>query len=91
VRVAATFDEFVGDDVDATDRGIALLSANARDPHSRRAAAALLELVATQPDLVANAIAAGDRFRDAAVGVDLEAVTARRGSAAELLPFTRRP
>ena len=90
VRVAATFDEIVGDDAAATDRGLALVSAGARDPHSRRVAAALLELVATEADLVTSAIAAGDRFRDAAVGVDLQAVTSRRHGAAELLPFTRR-
>ena len=90
VRVAATFDELVGDDADAADRGLALVSASARDAHSRRAAGALLELVATEESLVADAIAAGDRFREAAVGLDLESVTGGRGGAGELLPFTRR-
>lgn len=90
VRIASTFDEIVGDDPAATDRGVALVSANARDPHSRRVVGSLLELVATEQDLVASAIAAGDRFREAAVGIDLEAVSAGRTSPAELLPFTRR-
>jgi hypothetical protein len=66
------------------------VSANARDPHSRRVVGSLLELVATEQDLVESAIAAGDRFREAAVGIDLEAVSAGRTSPAELLPFTRR-
>jgi hypothetical protein len=90
VRIAATFDELVGDDVDAADRGLALVSGAARDPHSRRAAAALLELVATESALVADAVAAGDRFREAAVGLDLESITATRGGPGELVPFTRR-
>lgn len=90
VRVAATFDEIVGDDAVAADRGLSLVSSAARDPHSRRAAAALLELVATEEGLVRDAIAAGDRFREAAVGLDLEAITASRGGAGELLPFARR-
>jgi hypothetical protein len=90
VRIASTFDEIVGDDPAATDRGVALVSGNARDPHSRRVVGSLLELVATDEDLVQSAIAAGDRFREAAVGIDLEAVSAGRTSPAELLPFTRR-
>jgi hypothetical protein len=90
VRVAAVFDELVGDDLAAADRGVALVSGAARDPHSRRAAAALLDLAATRPTFVADAIAAGERFREAAVGLDLEAVTANRGGPGELLPFTRR-
>jgi len=90
VRIATTFDEIVGDDVTATDRGVALVSASARDPHSRRVVGALLQLVAAEADLVGRAIAAGDRFREAAAGMDLEAVTAGRTSPAELLPFTRR-
>ena len=90
VRLATTFDDIVGDDLSATDRGISLVSTNARDPHSRRVAGTLLELIATEPDLVGDAIAAGDRFREAAVGIDLEAVSAGRTSPAELLPFTRR-
>jgi hypothetical protein len=90
VRTAATFDEIVGEDPDGADRGLALVSGAARDPHSRRAAAALLELIATRDDLVRDAVAAGDHFRDAAVGLDLDAVTAARGGAGELLPFARR-
>lgn len=90
VRIAATFDDLVGDDTAAADRGLALVSGAARDPHSRRVAAALLELVATDAGLVRDAIAAGDRFREAAVGLDLESLTAARGGAGELLPFTRR-
>jgi hypothetical protein len=90
VRVAAVFDELVGDDLTAADRGLALVSGAARDPHSRRAAAALLDLAATRPTFVADAVAAGERFREAAVGLDLEAVTATRGGPGELLPFTRR-
>lgn len=87
VRVAAIFDELVGDDATGADQGLALVTASARDPHSRRAAAALLQLVATDDGLVPAAVAAGDRFRDAATGLELQAVTAGRG---ELLPFTRR-
>jgi len=90
VRVAATFDELVAEDAEAADRGLALVTANARDPHSRRAAAALMDLVASDGALVASAIAAGDQFREAAIGVDLMSVTSGRGGAAELLPFTRR-
>jgi hypothetical protein len=65
------------------------VSAAARDPYSRRTAAALLELVAGGT-IVRDAIAAGDQFREAAVGVDLESVTTTRRAAAELLPFARR-
>ena len=89
VRVAATFDEIVGGDADMTDRGLALVSSAALDPHSRRAAGALLELVATRSTLVTDAVAAGDRFREAATGLDLESVAARRAGAGELLPFAR--
>lgn len=90
VRIAATFDEIVGGDAGDADRGLALVSAAARDPYSRRAAAALLELVAQDGAIVRLAIAAGDQFREAAVGVDLEAVAGGRSTAAELLPFARR-
>lgn len=89
VRIAATFDEIVGDDADAADRGLALVSGAARDAHSRRAAAALLALFASDGDLARDAIAAGDRFREAAVGLDLDEVTASR-SAGDILPFNRR-
>jgi hypothetical protein len=90
VRVAATFDEIVGGDAGEADRGLALVTAAARDPHSRRAAAALMELVARDASIVHAAIAAGDQFREAAIGVDLQSVTASRSAAAELLPFARR-
>jgi len=89
VRIASTFDEIVGGEMTEADRGLALVTANARDPHSRRTAAALLELVAGGT-IVPEAIAAGDQFREAAVGVDLESVTGPRRVAAELLPFARR-
>lgn len=89
VRVAATFDELVGDDPRGADRGLAVVSGAARDAHSRRAAAALLELFAADGDLVGDAIEAGDRFREAAVGLDLDSVTAGR-SAGDILPFHRR-
>lgn len=89
VRLASTFDDLVGDDVDAADRGVALVSSAARDPHSRRVAAALLELFASDPALARNAVAAGDRFRDAAVGLDLDLVASGRG-VGEVLPFHRR-
>jgi hypothetical protein len=89
VRIASTFDEIVAGEAGEADRGLALVTANARDPYSRRTAAALLELVAGGT-IVGDAIAAGDQFREAAVGVDLETVTAARRVAAELLPFARR-
>jgi hypothetical protein len=89
VRVASAFDEVVGDDEALADRGLALVSATAIDPHSRRAAAALLELVATRPTLVSDAIAAGARFRDAASGLDLDALVTS-GAGGEILPFARR-
>jgi hypothetical protein len=89
VRIASTFDEIVGSEPGEADRGLALVTANARDPYSRRTAAALLELVAGGT-IVRDAIASGDQFREAAVGVDLETVTGPRRVAAELLPFARR-
>jgi hypothetical protein len=39
---------------------------------------------------VRDAIASGEQFREAAVGVDLESVATTRRAAAELLPFARR-
>lgn len=89
VRVASAFDEVVGDDESLADRGLALVSATAIDPHSRRAAAALLELVATRPNFVADAVTAGALFRDAASGLDLEALVST-GAGGEILPFARR-
>jgi len=90
VRIASTFDDIVGTDHEAADRGLSLVSGAARDPHSRRVVAALLELVATGDGLVRTAIAAGEQFREAAVGLDLESVTGTRAGAGELLPFARR-
>ena len=55
MRVAATFDELVAEDAEAADRGLALVTANARDPHSRRAAAALMVQVPAFLGLVLNA------------------------------------
>ena len=89
VRVASAFDEVVCGDEALADRGLALVSATAIDPHSRRAAAALLELVATRPTLVADAIAAGARFSEAASGLDLDALVTS-GAGGEILPFARR-
>ena len=89
VRLASTFDDIVGDDVEGADRGVALVSGAARDPHSRRVAAALLALFAADPALTRNAVAAGDRFREAAVGLDLDLVASARGIG-EILPFHRR-
>jgi hypothetical protein len=89
VRVAMTFDEIVGDDPALADRGLALVTGTALDPHTRRAAAALLELGATRPQLVADAIASGDRFRDAASGLDLESLLAG-STGGDILPFARR-
>jgi hypothetical protein len=90
VRVAAAFDHAVANDPTATDRGLALLSAVSLDRFGRQAAGALLTLVATHPDLVADAVAAGDRFRHAADGLDLDAGVHEQQRGA-LLPFTHRP
>jgi hypothetical protein len=89
VRVAAAFDHAVGDDLTNLDRGIALVSTTSLDPIGRRAAAALLAVVATNPDLVPDAITAGARFREAADGLDLSAMVAEHGGA-DVLPFTHR-
>ncbi|MCU1483349.1 MAG: phosphohydrolase [Actinomycetia bacterium] len=89
IRVATTFDHVVLDDPTAVDRGLALLSTVSLHQNPRRAAAALLAVVATNPDLVVDVIAAGERFRDAADGLDLELVAAP--TEAHLLPFTHRP
>lgn len=88
IRVATSFDHTVGIDAGATDRGLAVLSSVSLDRHGRQAAGALLTLVATRPSLVDDAIAAGDRFRDAAVGLDLEPLVGDQADAA-LLPFTQ--
>lgn len=89
VRIATAFDHEVLDDPAAVNRGLALLSSVSLDPFGRRAAAALLTLVATDPGLVDEAVAAGARFRDAAEGLELETLVAEQAGAA-LLPFTHR-
>ncbi|HUF33820.1 MAG TPA: hypothetical protein VMN58_11505 [Acidimicrobiales bacterium] len=87
VRVAVAFDMVVGDDPDLADRGLSLLTGVARDGATRRATAALFRLIADRPATVTDAIAAGDRFRQAASGLDLESLVAGGG---DILPFTRR-
>ncbi|MCU1379788.1 MAG: hypothetical protein JWN29_2771 [Acidimicrobiales bacterium] len=89
VRVATAFDHAVADDPTATDRGLALVSVVSLDRFDRQAAGALLTLVATQPDLITGAVAAGDRFRQAAEGFDLERLADEHPNGA-LLPFTHR-
>lgn len=89
VRVATAFDHAVLDDPAGVDRGLALVSSIALDPYGRRAAAALLTLVATRPHLIEDVIASGERFRAAADGLDLELVAVRAD--ADVLPFTHRP
>lgn len=88
VRVAAAFDEVVGEDASATARGLALVSATAHDSHTRRAVGALLELTGSRPTLVAETIATGTRFSEAAAGLDLEGLVVSRVGA-QLLPFAR--
>lgn len=87
VRVATAFDQVVGDDLNMANQALGTVTAAAADHHTRLAAAALVELSATQPTLVADAIAAGDRFRDAASGLELDVPGPAPG---ELLPFVRR-
>jgi hypothetical protein len=90
VRVATTFDEVVGEDPTAVPRGLAVVSAAARDGHSRRAVAALLEASAASLSLVADAIAGGARFRRAASDLRLEDLLAGSGPGGDVVPFTRR-
>jgi hypothetical protein len=90
VRVATTFDEVVGEDHTAVPRGLAVVSSTAHDRHSRRATAALLEVTASSPSLVADAIAGGDRFRRAASDLRLEDLLAEHGIGADIVPFRRR-
>lgn len=87
VRVASAFDGIVGTDAALASRALGYVTATAVDPHTRLAAAALVELSVTETDLVSQAIAAGDAFRDAAAGVDLGPSS---GEIGELVPFTRR-
>lgn len=89
VRVASRLDAVVGDDSAKADAGLADVASGVLDRHSRRAVAALLELVVRRPSLVDDAVAAGARFREAAEGVDLTTVLAP-AAMAEILPFARR-
>jgi hypothetical protein len=86
VRVATAFDHAVLDDPTAVDRGLALLSSVSLDRHGRHASGGLLTVVARDPGVVQRAIDAGERFRDAADGLDLQVA-----GEAQLLPFTHRP
>lgn len=91
VRIASAFDHGVGEDPAATDRALALLGSNVQDPQGRRAVSTLLGLVAVRPTLVTDAIAAADRFRYAADGLDLAALVTPPADG-DVLPFTtRRP
>jgi len=85
--VASAFDHLVGEDVRMASQALGAVTARASDPHTRLASAALVELSATEPDLVPEAVAAGATFRDAASGLDLDHLGAGTG---DLLPFTRR-
>lgn len=87
VRVATAFDQVVGENADMANQGLGSVTAAARDPHTRLATAALVELSATEPTLVPDAIAAGATFRQAASGLDLDALAPATG---DLLPFARR-
>lgn len=87
VRVATAFDHAVGENADGIDRSLALLSAVSLDSNGRRAAAALLARVASNPGLACEAIAVGGRFRDAAAGLDLALLVAEHAGG-QILPFT---
>lgn len=87
VRVASAFDQIVGEDGRMASQALGAVTARAADPHTRLAVAALVELSATEPRLVPDAIAAGATFRDAAAGLDLVVL---EPSAGDLLPFARR-
>jgi len=94
VRVAGSFDDVVGEDPSCTSRGLSALSAAAVGPDERRVVAALLQTTAATPDLIPNAVAAGERFRAAALDVDLDqlvgAGTGTGGVSGTILPFARR-
>jgi hypothetical protein len=87
VRVAGSFDDVVGDDGQATSRGLAAVSAAAVGTHDRRAVAALLQATASTPDLVATAVACGARFAEAASGIDFGELV---GAGGTIIPFVRR-
>jgi hypothetical protein len=88
VRVATSFDEVVGDEAERAEQGLAHVVHDATDRYRRRATAALVQLNAQQPSMVADAVASGDRFRQAASGVDFADVLAHRGG--DVVPFARR-
>lgn len=87
VRVASAFERVVGEDVDMVGQALGTVTAAASNPQTRLAAAALIELSATDPSMVGEAIAAGATFREAASGLDLDGLTSAVG---QLLPFARR-
>jgi hypothetical protein len=87
VRVAGSFDDVVGDDEDATSRGLAAVSAAAVGTHDRRAVAALLQATAAAPELVPTAVASGGKFAEAASGIDFGQLV---GTGGIILPFVRR-
>ncbi len=87
VRVAGSFDDVVGDDGEATSRGLAAVSATAAGTHDRRAVAALLQATAARPDLVATAVGSGARFAEAASGIDFGELV---GTGGTIIPFVRR-
>ena len=87
VRVAGSFDDVVGDDGEATSRGLAAVSAAATGTHDRRAVAALLQATASRPELVTTAVASGARFAEAASGIDFGELV---GTGGTIIPFVRR-
>jgi hypothetical protein len=87
VRVAGSFDDVVGDDGEATSRGLAAVSAAAAGTYDRRAVAALLQATAARPDLVRTAVASGARFAEAASGIDFGELV---GAGGTIIPFVRR-
>jgi hypothetical protein len=87
VRVAGSFDDVVGDDGEATSRGLAAVSAAAAGTYDRRAVAALLQATAARPDLVPTAVASGARFAEAASGIDFGELV---GAGGTIIPFVRR-
>jgi hypothetical protein len=89
IRVAVAFDAVVGDDGARSRIGLARVSEWATDRNGRRTVAALAQLLAREDGLVADAVAAGQRFRDATDDLDLERLfAAGRG---EALAGRRRP
>jgi hypothetical protein len=89
VRVASAFDELVGEQESLADQALSIVAAHARDPHTRRAVAALMALVAAEPHSIHDAIAAGARFTAGAADLDVDALVAA-SSGGQLLHFGRR-